>query len=128
MGDDISKLLVVFAVIIVLAILFRFVPFALWISALAAGVKVSIFTLIGMRLRRITLERVIYPLIKAYKAGFELTVNQLESHYMAGGNLDSVVNGMIAARRANIDLSFERAAAIDLEGRDVLEEVKKRVR
>ena len=110
--------------IIVLAVLFTFVPVMLWISALAAGVRVSIFTLIGMRLRRVIPNRVINPLIKAHKAGIAVTTNQLESHYLAGGNVDRVVNALIAAHRANIELTFERCAAIDLAGRDVLEAVQ----
>jgi len=110
--------------IIVLAIFFTFVPVMLWISALAAGVRVSIFTLIGMRLRRVIPSRVINPLIKAVKAGLTVSTNQLESHYLAGGNVDRVVNALIAAQRANIELTFERAAAIDLAGRDVLEAVQ----
>lgn len=96
----------------------------LWISALAAGVKISIFTLIGMRLRRVIPNRVVNPLIKAHKAGLDVGTNQLESHYLAGGNVDRVVNALIAAQRANIELTFERCAAIDLAGRDVLEAVQ----
>lgn len=92
--------------------------------ALAAGVRVSIFTLIGMRLRRVIPSRIVNPLIKAHKAGLPVTINQLESHYLAGGNVDRVVNALIAAHRANIELSFERCAAIDLAGRDVLEAVQ----
>ncbi|MFD1066358.1 flotillin-like protein FloA [Oceanobacillus locisalsi] len=117
-------LIIIAVVIIALAILFTFVPVTLWISALAAGVKISIFTLIGMRLRRVVPNRVINPLIKAHKAGMDVKTNQLESHYLAGGNVDRVVNALIAAQRANIDLLFERAAAIDLAGRDVLEAVQ----
>jgi uncharacterized protein YqfA (UPF0365 family) len=109
---------------ILLAVLFTFVPVILWISALAAGVRISIFTLIGMRLRRVIPSRVINPLIKAHKAGLNVAINQLESHYLAGGNVDRVVNALIAAERANIELSFERCAAIDLAGRDVLEAVQ----
>jgi len=109
---------------IVVAVFFTFVPVALWISALAAGVRVSIFTLIGMRLRRVIPSRIVNPLIKAHKAGLPVTINQLESHYLAGGNVDRVVNALIAAHRANIELSFERCAAIDLAGRDVLEAVQ----
>lgn len=109
---------------IVLAVFFTFVPVALWISALAAGVRVSIFTLIGMRLRRVIPSRIVNQLIKAHKAGLPVTINQLESHYLAGGNVDRVVNALIAAHRANIELSFERCAAIDLAGRDVLEAVQ----
>jgi uncharacterized protein YqfA (UPF0365 family) len=77
-----------------------------------------------MRLRRVIPSRVVNPLIKAKKAGLEVTINQLESHYLAGGNVDRVINALIAAHRANIDLSFERCAAIDLAGRDVLEAVQ----
>ncbi|MEC1615179.1 flotillin-like protein FloA [Bacillus mojavensis] len=110
--------------IIVLAVFFTFVPVMLWISALAAGVKISIFTLVGMRLRRVIPNRVVNPLIKAHKAGLDVGTNQLESHYLAGGNVDRVVNALIAAQRANIELTFERCAAIDLAGRDVLEAVQ----
>jgi uncharacterized protein YqfA (UPF0365 family) len=122
-----GTLLVLLAValgIIVLSVFFTFVPVMLWISALAAGVRVSIFTLIGMRLRRVIPSRVVNPLIKAVKAGLNVSTNQLESHYLAGGNVDRVVNALIAAQRANIELTFERAAAIDLAGRDVLEAVQ----
>ncbi|EGA89180.1 hypothetical protein GPDM_11930 [Planococcus donghaensis MPA1U2] len=114
----------IIGIIVILAIFFTFVPITLWISALAAGVKISIFTLIGMRLRRVIPSRIVNPLIKASKAGLTVTINQLESHYLAGGNVDRVVNALIAAHRANIELPFERAAAIDLAGRDVLEAVQ----
>lgn len=110
--------------VLALIVLFTFVPVGLWISALAAGVRIGIFTLIGMRLRRVTPSRVVNPLIKAHKAGLQVTTPQLESHYLAGGNVDRVVNALIAAQRANIELTFERAAAIDLAGRDVLEAVQ----
>jgi uncharacterized protein YqfA (UPF0365 family) len=115
---------IVIVVIVFLAILLSYVPVMLWISALAAGIRVSIFTLVGMRLRRVTPSKVIIPLIKAQKAGINVTTNQLESHYLAGGNVDRVVNALIAAHRANIELPFERCAAIDLAGRDVLEAVQ----
>ncbi|WP_090759431.1 flotillin-like protein FloA [Bacillus sp. OK048] len=115
---------IVIVAIIFIGILLSFVPVMLWISALAAGVRISIFTLVGMRLRRVTPSRVVNPLIKAHKAGINVTINQLESHYLAGGNVDRVVNALIAAHRANIELSFERCAAIDLAGRDVLEAVQ----
>ncbi|WP_416729010.1 flotillin-like protein FloA [Fictibacillus sp. JL2B1089] len=121
---SIASIVVIGLIVIALAVLFTFVPVMLWISALAAGVRVGIFTLVGMRLRRVIPNRVINPLIKAVKAGLDLSTNQLESHYLAGGNVDRVVNALIAAHRANIELSFERAAAIDLAGRDVLEAVQ----
>jgi uncharacterized protein YqfA (UPF0365 family) len=115
---------IIVVALIFLGILLSFVPVMLWISALAAGVRISIFTLVGMRLRRVTPSRVVNPLIKAHKAGLNVTTNQLESHYLAGGNVDRVVNALIAAHRANIELTFERCAAIDLAGRDVLEAVQ----
>src|SRR5690625_777389 len=121
---EVLPIIIIAVIIIALAILFTFVPVALWISALAAGVKVGLFTLVGMRLRRVVPNRVINPLIKAHKAGLGLRTNQLESHYLAGGNVDRVVNALIAAHRANIELPFERGAAIDLAGRDVLEAVQ----
>lgn len=117
-------ILIIGLIVIAIIVILTFIPVALWISALAAGVKVGIFTLIGMRLRRVVPSRVINPLIKAHKAGVEVTTNQLESHYLAGGNVDRVVNALIAAQRANINLIFERGAAIDLAGRDVLEAVQ----
>ena len=120
----IGLILMIVAAFIVLAVFFTLVPVALWISALAAGVRVSIFTLIGMRLRRVIPSRIVNPLIKAHKAGLDVTINQLESHYLAGGNVDRVINALIAAHRANIELTFERCAAIDLAGRDVLEAVQ----
>lgn len=115
---------VIVLVVIILALLFSFVPVGLWISAAAAGVRVGIFTLLGMRLRRVVPSRVVNPLIKASKAGLNVSINKLEAHYLAGGNVDKVVNALIAAQRANIPLEFERAAAIDLAGRDVLEAVQ----
>ncbi len=123
-ANAILILFIAVIVIIVLAVFFSFVPVMLWISALAAGVRIGIFNLVGMRLRRVVPRRVINPLIKAVKAGIHLNTNQLESHYLAGGNVDRVVNALIAAHRANIELSFERCAAIDLAGRNVLEAVQ----
>ncbi len=119
-----TYVLIIIAIVFLLAMFFSFVPLALWISALAANVKVGIFTLIGMRLRRVVPSRVIIPLIMASKAGVEISINKLEAHYLAGGNVEKVVNSIIAAQRANIPLEFERAAAIDLAGRDVLEAVQ----
>lgn len=105
-------------------IFLHFVPLGLWISALAADVRVGIVTLVGMRMRRVPPAKIILPLIKANKAGLNVAVNQLEAHYLAGGNVDKVVDALIAAHRAQIPLPFERSAAIDLAGRDVLEAVQ----
>ncbi|MGI6325517.1 MAG: flotillin-like protein FloA [Saccharofermentanales bacterium] len=123
-SEVILYILLFAAIIIFLSLFFSFVPVDLWISAAAANVKVGIFNLIGMRLRRVTPTRVVTPLIKATKAGLDLNINKLEAHFLAGGNVDRVVNALIAAQRAEIPLGFERAAAIDLAGRDVLEAVQ----
>ncbi len=109
---------------LLIILFFVFVPVGLWVSSLAANVKISIFNMIGMRLRRVQPAKIVMPLIKARKAGLNLGVNQLEAHYLAGGNVDNVVNALIASERAGIELKFEKAAAIDLAGRNVLEAVK----
>ncbi len=115
----IATLLLIFLILIGVAVIFSFIPVGLWISAMAAGVRVGIITLIGMRFRRVPPARIVNPLIKADKAGLNIDVNQLEAHYLAGGNVDRVINALIAAERAAIPLPFERAAAIDLAGREV---------
>ncbi|SDF74579.1 flotillin-like protein FloA [Sporolituus thermophilus] len=120
----IGPIFVLFLFIVGIALFLHFVPLGLWISALAAGVHVGIMTLIGMRLRRVPPAQIVLPLIKANKAGLDVNVNQLEAHYLAGGNVDRVVDALIAAHRAQIPLTFERAAAIDLAGRNVLEAVQ----
>ena len=120
----IGSIIVLVLVIVLLAVLFSFVPVKLWIEAMASGVKVGIGQLIGMRLRGISPVRIIYPMIKAVKAGLNVQLPRLETHYMAGGNVDRVVNALIASQGAGIDLGFERACAIDLAGRNVLEAVQ----
>ncbi|MFZ3129619.1 MAG: flotillin-like protein FloA [Desulfosporosinus sp.] len=124
MNTLIVPLLIVFLVVVLLSVLLSFIPVGLWISALAAGVNVGIFNLVGMRLRRVVPSKIVNPLIKGHKAGLTITTDQLEAHYLAGGNVDRVVNALIAAERAAIPLPFERAAAIDLAGRDVLQAVQ----
>jgi uncharacterized protein YqfA (UPF0365 family) len=123
-SNAVGLIILLGVILIVIALFFSFVPIGLWISALAANTRVSIFNLIGMRLRRVSPSRIVLPLIKATKAGINVNVNQLEAHYLAGGNVDRVVDALIASHRADFDLPFERAAAIDLAGRDVLEAVK----
>ncbi|AVM66603.1 hypothetical protein C3V37_01485 [Peptostreptococcaceae bacterium oral taxon 929] len=110
--------------LIVLSMFFSFVPIGLWITAFFSGVKVSMATLTGMRLRRVAPSKIINPMIKATKAGLDIKVNELEAHYLAGGNVDTLVDALIAAQRADIPLDFTRAAAIDLAGRNVLEAVQ----
>lgn len=124
-GSEVFGPLILLVIIFVLLIIiFTIIPVGLWISALAAGVKVGFFNLIGMRLRRVVPSKIVSPWIKGDKAGLKLDGNRLEAHYLAGGNVDRVVNALIAAERAEIPLEFARAAAIDLAGRDVLEAVK----
>jgi uncharacterized protein YqfA (UPF0365 family) len=112
------------AIIIFLFVFFTFIPVGLWISAISAGVQVALPSLVGMRLRRVPPARIILPLIKADKAGINVQRDQLEAHYLAGGNVDRVVDALVAADKARIELPFDRAAAIDLAGRDVLDAVK----
>ncbi len=120
----IGLLIIIVLVFVVVSVFLSFFPIGLWISAIAAGVKIGIMTLVGMRLRRVPPARIVNPLIKADKAGIAVTANELEAHYLAGGNVDRVIDALIAAARANIPLLFERAAAIDLAGRNVLEAVQ----
>src|SRR3989337_1158552 len=107
-----------------LVFLLYLVPIPLWIAAWASGAYVGLFTLIGMRLRRVPPTTVVTARISAVKAGIDISINDLEAHYLAGGNVVRVVNAMISADKANIALPFKRAAAIDLAGRNVLEAVQ----
>lgn len=118
-----TTIIIAAIVIILLIVFFAVIPVGMWISAVASGVKISIFSLVGMKLRRVKPVKIVSPLIKATKAGINVTTNQLEAHYLAGGNVDNVVNALIAAERASMNLSFEQASAIDLAGRDVFEAV-----
>lgn len=120
----ISLIIIAILVIVVLSTFLRFVPIGLWITAFFSGVRINIGTLIGMRFRRVKPHHIIQPLIKATKAGLNLNTDQLEAHYLAGGNVDDVIDALIASQRADIELEFEKAAAIDLAGRNVFEAVQ----
>jgi len=118
-------------ILIIIALLFLFtylIPVRLWIAAWAAGVKVSILSLVGMRLRRVPPSVIVNSLIMSEKAGLNIKINDLEAHYLAGGNVVQVVKALIAADKANLNLNFARAAAIDLAGRDVLDAVQMSVK
>lgn len=120
----IGSIFIIAVIIIVVSMFLSFVPVGLWVTAFFSGVKIKISELIGMKLRRVKPSRIVRPAIKATKAGLNLEISSLEAHYLAGGNVNTLVDALIAAQRANIPLQFERAAAIDLAGRDVLEAVQ----
>ncbi len=107
-----------------LVIVLYLIPVRLWIAAFASGAYVGLFTLVGMRLRRVPPSTIVTARISAVKAGLDISVNDLEAHFLAGGNVVNVVNALISADKANIAMPFKRAAAIDLAGRDVLDAVK----
>jgi uncharacterized protein YqfA (UPF0365 family) len=113
----------VIAVVAVIVLLYL-VPIRLWIAAWASGAYVGLLTLVGMRLRRVPPATIVIARISAVKAGLDISINDLEAHFLAGGNVVRLVNAMISADKAAIVLPFKRAAAIDLAGRDVLEAVK----
>ena len=125
--DPISSVMIIvllmLAVILVLVFL-RYVPLGLWVRALSSGVKLKVSTLIGMRLRRISPHRLVDTFIMVRKAGLDLTIDQLEKHFLAGGNIERVAKAMISAQQASIGLTFSQACAIDLAGRDVLQAVQ----
>jgi len=121
--------LVIVALIIVFFIIFTWlVPIQLWLAASFAGVKVRIFSLVAMRIRRVPPPIIINSMVMAHKAGLDASTDRLEAHYLAGGNVQLVVQALIAADKANISLPFERACAIDLAGRNILEAVQMSVR
>ncbi|MEN9818518.1 MAG: hypothetical protein RLZ32_2398 [Gemmatimonadota bacterium] len=107
-----------------LSLLLYLVPLNLFIAAWASGAYVGLFTLVAMRLRRVPPARLITARISAVKAGLDISLNDLEAHYLAGGNAVAVVNALISADKASIPLTFKRAAAIDLAGRDIVEAVQ----
>ena len=117
--------LVLFGIIIFLSLFTYFIPVGLWISAYFAGVRVGIFKdLVGMRLRKVPPRQIVGPKISAAKAGLDVGLESMEAHFLAGGNVNAVILALISADKANIELTFERAASIDLAGRDVLDAVK----
>ncbi len=117
--------IIAIAAIIVLSIFFHFVPFFLWLSAHVSGVHISLIQLFLMRIRNVPPNVIVPSLIEAHKAGLDnVTRDKLEAHFLTGGHVQRVVHALVSASKANIELSFEKAAAIDLAGRDVFEAVK----
>ncbi len=111
-------------VLIVFFVIYYFVPFGLWISAIASDVRVGLLDFVGMRLRRVSPPLIINPAIMLKKGGIEISLQALESHCLAGGNVSKVASALIAAQKAGIPLTFDKATAIDLAGRDVLDAVR----
>ena len=110
--------------LVLFSVFISFVPIPLWINSLFAGVKVSLGSLVGMRLRKVPPATIVNSLITAIKAGLQLTTNDLETHYMSGGNVPRVINALIAADKAGIELDFQMACGIDLAGRNILEAIQ----
>ncbi len=115
---------VIIGAIVFLWILFYFIPVGLWFTALLSDVRVSLIQLVLMRWRKVPPQLIVRSMISATKAGLKITRNDLEAHYLAGGNVVPVVNALISADKANMNLEFKTATAIDLAGRDVLEAVQ----
>ncbi len=111
-------------IFVLVVVFFTMVPVGLWITARFSGLRISMASLVAMRFRRLSPSKIVNAMIKSHQAGIHIETNDLESHYLAGGNINQVVDALIAAERANIDLSFEQAAAIDLAGRNVFEAVQ----
>ena len=123
-STDIVTLFVMFFAIFFISVIAWAVPVRLWVEALSADARVGMGNLVGMRLRKVSPPAVVRPLIWATKAGIPLKVNDLEAHYLAGGQVERVVRALISADKASIEMSFQQAAAIDLAGRDVFEAVQ----
>ena len=122
--EGLAFIFVVFIAVIGFFLFMYFVPVGLWITAIFANVHVTIGSLIGMRIRKVPPGVIVNSLITASKAGLKVTANELETHYLAGGNVPNVIRALISAEKANINLDFKQATAIDLAGRDVFEAVQ----
>ncbi len=122
--ESLVFIFIVFISIVGFFMFMYFVPVGLWITAVFAGVKVTIGELIGMRIRKVPPGVIVNSLITATKAGLTVTTRELETHFLAGGNVPNVIRALISADKANISLSFKQATAIDLAGRDVFEAVQ----
>lgn len=122
--EGLSIIFIIIASIVGLFVFLYFVPVNLWITAIFSGVKVGLFELVFMRIRKVPPRIVVDSMITATKAGLDVTTSELETHYLAGGNVPSVIKALISADKANINLTFKQATAIDLAGRDVLEAVQ----
>ncbi len=121
---DLFTLIGIFLAIVLVFVFLYFIPVNLWITARFSGVKVGLFELMFMRIRKVPPGVIVREMITAIKAGLQVTTSDLETHYLAGGNVPNVIKALISADKANINLSFKQATAIDLAGRDVFEAVQ----
>lgn len=122
---EITIAILIIAGLLLLILFFYYCPFFLWISARVSGVRISLIQLVLMRIRKVPASMIVRAMIEAHKAGLkDITRDDLEAHYLAGGNVDKVVHALVSAAKANIDLGFKMATAIDLAGRDVFEAVQ----
>ena len=116
--------LICFAGFVLLLLIFYFIPMGLWFSALVSGVRIRLLQLVLMRWRKVPPSIIVSAMIEGTKAGLKLNANDMEAHYLAGGNITNVVHALVSAQKANINLDFQMATAIDLAGRDVFEAVQ----
>src|SRR6188472_1015292 len=121
--QELSPAFLIGGIIILLLVFLYFFPINLWITALFSGVKVNLFDLVFMRIRKVPPSLIVNSLITSTKAGLQISSSELETHYLAGGNVPTVIKALISADKANIPLTFKQATAIDLAGRDVFEAV-----
>lgn len=126
-GAIVAISLIAVVIIAIMVTMLVLVPFKLWFRALVSSAHISMLKLIGMKLRKVDCQLIVLNYITARKAGLKISVEELETHFMAGGNVENVVKSLVAAFSANIDLTVQKAKAIDLAGRDVYEAVKNTV-
>jgi uncharacterized protein YqfA (UPF0365 family) len=124
LGIDLGLVIILFVIVVAIIVFFWLIPVRLWIAAFASGAHVGIIRLVGMRLRRVPPHKIVNARIMAVKAGLDVPIDKMEAHFMAGGNIEAVIMALISADKANIPLTFDRAAAIDLAGRQVFEAVQ----
>ena len=122
-----QNLIIIAGVIIIVILAFLYIPFGLWFAATISGVKISIFELILMRIRKSPIQEIVKGLIVSEKGGLNLTRDELEAFGLTGGNIQNVVNGMVAAKKAGLNLSFKNATKADSQGIDILKAVKEKL-
>src|SRR5688572_10336877 len=121
--ENLSPAFLIAGAVVLLLVLLYFFPINLWITALFSGVRINLFDLVFMRIRKVPPSLIVNSMITSSKAGIQISSSELETHYLAGGNVPTVIKALISADKANIPLSFKQATAIDLAGRDVFEAV-----